>query len=431
MIKLSVIIPVFNEKETILVLLDLVKNSPLVGAIIDEIIVIDDCSTDGTRELLRNLNDPLISVIYKDKNEGKGSCLKIGFLKAKGDIVIIQDADLELDPADFQKLINPIIEKRADVVYGSRFSGGRHKNALFFWHALANRLLSNFSNLFTNLNLTDVATCYKIFSREQVDRFRGRLVCNRFAIDEELTAWVGHGHARIYEVGVSYNGRSYEDGKKINWRDGLEAVWSIIWFNLVVPRTLVERRITLGSFPFDYFLTIWRLKKAQKLLQSSVKGKILDIGCGTYPYFLTTFDFNDKYGIDHFIGPNVKGINLTRFNFENPPLPFPDDYFDAITILSIIEHLSSETAERLLTDAFRLLKSGGIIVITTPTSGADWLLRKLAWLHLFAAEEIRDHKQFYTKNIILQQLIKAGWNKQSISVGWFELGYNIWALAKK
>jgi len=245
MTKLSIIVPVYNEKQTIVSLLELVKNCPLTNAVISEIIVVDDYSTDGTREILSNLNDPLISVIFKDSNAGKGSCLQIGFEHATGDIMIIQDADLEYDPADFQKMIDPIIANQADVVYGSRFIGGRPKNALFFWHSAANRWMSVFSNIFTNLNLTDMATCYKVFNRQQVDRFRGRLVCDRFAIDEELTAWIGHGHARVYEVGISYNGRSYKEGKKINWKDFLEAIWAVVWFNLIFPRSIIERRVKL------------------------------------------------------------------------------------------------------------------------------------------------------------------------------------------
>ncbi len=246
MIKLSIIIPVYNEKQTVLDLINRVKQVTLVKAEILEIIIIDDCSTDGTRDILVTITDPLIKVILKTKNQGKGSCLKIGFVKAKGDIVIIQDADLEYDPNDFQKLIDPIITGQADVVYGSRFIGGRPKNALFFWHAAANRWLTTLSNIFTNLNLTDMATCYKVFSRQQVDRFRYKLICNRFAIDEELTAWIGHGKARVYEVGISYNGRSYKEGKKINWLDGLEALWVIIWLNLIRPRSKAEKKVTRG-----------------------------------------------------------------------------------------------------------------------------------------------------------------------------------------
>jgi len=228
--KLSIIIPVYNEKKTILELLRLVEAVDLPLA--KEVIIIDDCSNDGTTEILRNLDAAKYRIIFKNKNEGKGAAIKGGFLKASGDIIIIQDADLEYDPQDYHKMLKPILTGRADVVYGSRLLSGEPKRVLYVWHYLANFFLTAFSNFLTGLTLTDMETCYKAFRREVVDSFKQKLKSKRFGVEPELTARMARGHWRVYEVGIAYYGRSYEEGKKINWRDGLAAIWHIIKFNL-------------------------------------------------------------------------------------------------------------------------------------------------------------------------------------------------------
>ncbi len=329
-------------------------------------------------------------------------------------------------------MIDPIIEGRADVVYGSRFMGGRPKSALFFWHSAANRWLSVLSNIFTNLNLTDMATCYKVFSKKQVNRFRGRLTSKRFTIDEELTAWIGHGRAHVYEVGISYNGRSYEEGKKINWKDGIAALWAILWFNVLAPRLFVERRVTRGWGPLDRILTMWRSAQARNLLYSiASRNRILDIGCGSYPYFLKTIDFKEKFGLDQHAVNEVPGVTLRVHDFEEASLPFDDNHFDAVTMLAVIEHLTELTAIKVLTEIKRVLKTNGVLVITTPSAGADQLLRLLAALRIISREEINDHKQFYTKKLLREQFVKAGWQESSIQLGSFELGYNLFVKAIK
>lgn len=229
MTKLSIIIPCFNEVNTISEIIKRVNhNSPYEN----EIVVIDDYSTDGTRELLKNdLKDKITKLLLNDKNYGKGYCIKKGIKEVTGDIVIIQDADLEYDPKDYEKLVRPIVNDYADVVFGSRFIGSSEKRVLYFWHSMGNKLLTLISNIFTNLNLTDMENCYKVFKHEIIKDIS--LKENRFGFEPEVTAKLAKKNIRIYEVGVKYYGRKYSEGKKITWKDGFSAIRCIFIYNLL------------------------------------------------------------------------------------------------------------------------------------------------------------------------------------------------------
>ena len=234
--KVSVVIPVYNEEATVQSLVSLVVNAPIPGGLRREIIIVNDCSKDGTGRKLDQLPklfpETDFKIIHKPVNEGKGAALRDGFKHASGDVVLIQDADLEYDPDDYPKLIKPILDDRADVVYGSRFMGGEPHRVLYYWHSWGNRVLTTLSNMFTNLNLTDMEVCYKVFRKSVLDQIT--LKCNRFGFEPEVTAKIAkiRPRIRIFEVGISYYGRSYEEGKKITWKDGVKAVLAIVRFGL-------------------------------------------------------------------------------------------------------------------------------------------------------------------------------------------------------
>ena len=226
--KLSIVMPCYNEVETLESIVKAVKNCPYQNK---EIILVDDCSTDGTREELRdNIENLVDKVLYHDRNQGKGASLRTGIKAATGEVLIVQDADLEYDPNEIPKVIQPILDGKADVVYGSRFVGAAAHRVLYYWHMVGNKFLTTLSNMFTNINLTDMETCYKAFRREIIQSVE--IEEDRFGFEAEITAKVAKMKCRIYEVGISYSGRTYAEGKKIGWKDGLWAIKCILKYNL-------------------------------------------------------------------------------------------------------------------------------------------------------------------------------------------------------
>ncbi|MFY9252103.1 MAG: glycosyltransferase family 2 protein [Fuerstiella sp.] len=233
--RLSVVIPVYNEEKTLRNLVDRVREVPIRK----ELILVNDCSRDLSREIMEELQAESegddfnrIRTFHHDVNQGKGAALRTGFSNVAGNIVIIQDADLEYDPSEYPRLLRPIVENKADVVYGSRFLGDQAHRVLYYWHSVGNQFLTFLSNCFTNLNLTDMETCYKVFRREVVDELTPKLVQNRFGFEPEITARMARRRYRIYEMSVSYSGRTYADGKHIGWKDGFKAIWCIVRFGL-------------------------------------------------------------------------------------------------------------------------------------------------------------------------------------------------------
>jgi glycosyltransferase involved in cell wall biosynthesis len=222
-----VVVPCYNEEATIQSLIDLVLNSPWVA----EIIVVDDGSKDRSREILASIDNAKVRVVLHEVNQGKGAALRTGFKHATSEYVIVQDADLEYDPSEYPLVLEPLLDDRADVVFGSRFLSGRPHRVLYFWHSLGNKFLTLMSNMFTDLNLTDMETCYKCFRREVIQSIT--IEEDRFGFEPEITAKLAKSRVRIYEVGISYSGRTYDEGKKIGWRDGVRAVYCIVRYSKV------------------------------------------------------------------------------------------------------------------------------------------------------------------------------------------------------
>ena len=418
---LSVLVPVYNEVATVRALLTRVRAVPIPK----EIIVVDDCSTDGTREAVEALRAEVgdtpenrLLLLVHEQNRGKGAAVRTGVAHVRGDIVVIQDADLEYDPAEYPRLIQPIRDGHADVVFGSRFAGSPRR-VLFFWHTVANRLLTLLSNMCTNLNLTDMETCYKVFRADILKQIPIR--SNRFGLEPELTAKVAHLRCRIYEMPIAYYGRQYSEGKKIGWKDALSAVWTILRFTVVpdIGRTdegfTTLRRIEALR---RYRLFLW------DLIRPYVGRRVLEVGSGTgvMTRYLATrerlvvtdldplyLEFLQRTYSDR---PNVevRALDLDRLAEDGLPLRS----FDTVVCANVLEHIDDDgRALRAMRD---LLTPGGRVVLIIPA------LRQLYG----EIDRAIGHYRRYSRREIEEKLAAAGLRVEHVSyfnslgvLGWF------------
>lgn len=370
-VTLSVIVPVFNERVTVRKLLDRVVAVPIRK----EIIIVDDGSTDGTTAVVRDIvaglpDDPMnrVRAVFHSQNAGKGAAIRTGIAQVSGDIVLIQDADLEYDPDEYPKLIEPILSGDADVVYGSRFLGGPRR-VLFFRHTVGNRLLTFLSNLCTDLNLTDMETCYKVFRTDVLRRLY--LTSDRFGIEPEITAKLARLRCRIYEVPISYHGREYWEGKKIGWRDGLAAIWTIFKYAVVDDLENADAG----------YKTLQRVRYARRYnewvwsrLAPHVGDRVLEIGCGVgnFTQFLrnrtlvVATDNNEQYlRLVRNIFERSDNVQVQHIDWEHPDIAaLKAHHFDTILCLNVLEHIKNDDAA--LAMFAQLLEPGGHLVLQVP-----------------------------------------------------------------
>lgn len=418
---LSVIVPAYNERFTVKRLLERVCAVPIKK----EIVIVDDGSTDGTSEVIREfaaarVDDPCntIRVLVHDRNRGKGAALRTGIAAVTGDITIFQDADLEYDPSEYPRLIEPILSGDADVVYGSRFAGWPRR-VLFFRHTLGNKFLTFVSNLFTDLNLTDMETCYKVFRTETLRQLH--LTSNRFGIEPEITAKIARLGCRVYEVPISYHGREYWEGKKIGWRDGVAAIWTILKCALVDDQGNAD----------PGFTTLKRLRYARRYntwvwsqIAPYVGNRVLEVGCGigTFTRFLrnrervVATDNNDQYlAIVRRMLGSFDNVEVRHVNWEDPSLDgLRAERFDTVLCLNVLEHIDND--EAALETFATLLQLGGRLVLQVPA------------LHRLYGEIDRalGHYRRYEEQELRRKLIEHGFTVEEMRyfnlpgvVGWY------------
>jgi SAM-dependent methyltransferase len=436
-LSLSIVIPVFNERKTIREIVRRVKESPREK----EIIIIDDCSTDGTRQILKSFEgDPEIRVVLQPKNAGKGAALRAGFELATKDVVIVQDADLEYDPGDFEQLLRPIEQKRADVVFGSRFLYVEHR-VLYFRHSLGNKFLTLLSNLFTDLNLTDMETCYKAFKREIIQNIK--LTSDRFGFEPEITAKVAKLGCAVYEVPIRYYGRSYAEGKKITWRDGIAALGHVVRFSLgrrefvkdldAIHKAMVspppQRDVgvdTLEVFEDARRYNAWICERVNDF----IGGRVLEVGSGignivaellsrsnVTAVTATDLSASSLETLKDRFGHNEK-LSSAVWNAENPPPPELEiGSFDTIICSNVLEHIQDH--ERALQNMKQLLKPDGRLILLVPSNPAIFN----------GLDEDLGHFRRYTKTELERVLGATGFDIKTLfphnlvgALGWWWAG---------
>jgi len=402
-LKLSVLIPVYNEEYTVDEILDKVREVELPDGLQREIVTVDDCSRDKTRQRLQDYaaKHPEVQVFWHDVNRGKGAAIRTAIEKATGDIIIIQDADLEYDPSDYPKLLKPILNGDADVVYGSRFLASEYKRVLFFWHSWGNRMLTLFSNILTDLDLTDMETCYKVARADILKSIPIR--CNRFGIEPELTAKFAKRGCRIYEVPISYRGRTYQEGKKITWWDGVKALCIMVWFWMVddLYNEQYGHRI-LHQLSQAHRFNRWMADMIKPWMGESVLE--LGAGIGTMTqrmlprqrYVTTDIDPLHLHYLRNLYSHNRR-VEVDEVDVEKPEHFKPHaGRFETVVCLNVLEHVKEDVAG--MRNIFSALKPGGRACILVPRSMALY----------GSSDEVLEHQRRYTEEELAAKLKEAG-----------------------